>query len=127
MIYVDKHLREPRFHIAKRTGMVWWKNWLIRVFAVALALVFWLISVRFGTSPTTTLLACTLGLMVCYAFGTTWFLAVYTESADLSSALAWCVFPFILPDFLKLSLAFLLSRRIKKHLRQYRTEERRAI
>lgn len=40
MIYVDKHLREPRFHIAKRTGMVWWKNWLIRVFAVALALVF---------------------------------------------------------------------------------------
>ena len=30
---------EPLFHIAKRDGVVWWKAWLIRIIAVALALV----------------------------------------------------------------------------------------
>ena len=35
----EKHMHEPRFHIAKRSGLVWWKSWLIRVAAVALALV----------------------------------------------------------------------------------------
>lgn len=37
---VVKPLREPKFHIVKRTGMVWWKSWLVRGAAVALALVF---------------------------------------------------------------------------------------
>ena len=34
-----KPAREPLFHITKRDNMVWWKAWLIRLIAVALALI----------------------------------------------------------------------------------------
>ncbi len=40
---MDKHnktVREPLFHISKRSEIVWWKAWLIRGAAVALALLF---------------------------------------------------------------------------------------
>lgn len=33
-------VREPLFHIIKRDGLVWWKSWLIRIAAVAAALLF---------------------------------------------------------------------------------------
>ena len=33
------HSHEPLIHIAKRDGLVWWKNWLIRLASVLLALV----------------------------------------------------------------------------------------
>lgn len=34
----DKAVHEPLFHIAKRSSIVWWKSWLIRVIAVIAAL-----------------------------------------------------------------------------------------
>ena len=39
---MTKHekVREPLFHIVKRDGLVWWKSWLVRIAAVAAALVF---------------------------------------------------------------------------------------
>ncbi len=30
---------EPLFHIVKRSSMVWWKSWLIRIGSVAAALI----------------------------------------------------------------------------------------
>lgn len=33
------HSHEPLIHIAKRDGLVWWKNWLIRLCGVVLALI----------------------------------------------------------------------------------------
>ena len=60
-----------------------------------------------------------LGLLLCYAFGTAWFLFVYarqTSPVGLGTALAWCVLPFILPDLLKLALALLLSAKLRKAL-----------
>ena len=40
------------------------------------------------------------GLLVCYAFGTAWFLIVYTRTGaiTLGVVLAKCVLPFLLPD-----------------------------
>ena len=32
-------------------------------------------------------------------------------------ALGWCVFPYIIPDLLKLALALLLSKRVEKFLK----------
>ena len=32
-------VHEPLFHIAKRSGIVWWKAWIVRILAVAAALV----------------------------------------------------------------------------------------
>ena len=56
-----------------------------------------------------------IGLAVCYAFGTAWFLLVYTKAngaVGLGTVLGWCVLPFILPDLLKLALALTISKRI---------------
>lgn len=39
------------------------------------------------------------GLVVCYAFVTTWFMLI--SGADLLSALSLCVFPFIFPHCAK--------------------------
>lgn len=57
-----------------------------------------------------------LGLLVCYAFGTAWFLYIYMRdigTVGLVTVLSWCVFPFIIPDIIKLLLAFILSRRVR--------------
>ena len=35
----DIHVKEPLCHIVKRDGVVWWKGWLIRIAAVAIALI----------------------------------------------------------------------------------------
>ena len=35
----SKKKHEPKFHIAKRDDLVWWKSWLIRICAVAVALI----------------------------------------------------------------------------------------
>lgn len=87
---------------------------------LASALVYWLATARLGDSLLVSAAACLLGLAVCYAFGTAWFLAVYartTGPVGLMTALGWCVFPFVVPDLAKLGLALLLSRRVKKSLK----------
>ncbi len=58
------------------------------------------------------------GTAVCYAFGTFWFMKVYTAktaAVDFATAISWCVTPFVLFDMLKLAAAFLISGRIKKY------------
>ena len=60
-----------------------------------------------------------LGLAVCYAFGTLWFILVYTRTKGAvgwGTALGWCVIPFVIPDLLKLALAEITAARLKKHL-----------
>ena len=86
---------------------------------VAAALVYWLVTARLGESLPVSA-ACVLGLAVCYAFGTAWFLVVYARNVGpvgLTTALGWCVFPYIVPDLVKLALAAVLSRRVKKFLK----------
>ena len=81
---------------------------------------YWLVTARLGASLPVSILACVLGLLVCYAFGTAWFLVAYARSVgpiSLTAALGMCVFPFVLPDLIKLALAVLLSRRVGKFLR----------
>lgn len=64
-------------------------------------------------------LAILLGLIVCYFFGTLWFLVVYTRTKGpvaVLTALTWCVFPFVIPDLVKLVLAFFVGRKMKVHI-----------
>lgn len=54
-----------------------------------------------------------IGLILCYGFGTVWFSFVYSsanEKIGLLSAMSLCVFPFIIPDLLKLIFAVGLYR-----------------
>ena len=59
------------------------------------------------------------GTLLCYAFGTAWFIKVYSAQGaiDLKTALSWCVIPFIIPDCAKLALAAVISNRLKKNVR----------
>ena len=82
------------------------------------ALAMWGMEKLAGRKPWMQVLIMILGLLVCYAFGTAWFMVVYMASTGpvgLFTVLGWCVFPFLLPDVLKLLLALVLGRRIGKY------------
>lgn len=86
---------------------------------VLTGLVYWLFG-RFSRKSAARVLSLALGLVLCYAFGTAWFTAVYARSGgavSLAAALGWCVLPFLLPDAAKLALALFLSRRLRPLLR----------
>ena len=56
-----------------------------------------------------------LGILLCYAFGTAWFVFVYSRGSGpvgVGTALGWCVLPYLLPDAVKIALAALLTRRL---------------
>ena len=77
---------------------------------ILLALIIALAQARWGLGQWVFVLSAAVGLLVCYAFGTAWFLIVYTRTGaiTLGVVLAKCVLPFLLPDAIKLALATLL-------------------
>ena len=82
------------------------------------ALLFWGLTAKLGQTLPVMASAMVLGLVLCYAFGTFWFLTVYTGGSGetLLGALTLCVFPYVLPDLGKIFLALVLVSRVKKHL-----------
>lgn len=81
------------------------------------ALVMWVMEKILGRKLWVLALSMIIGLVVCYAFGTAWFMIVYTGNTGavgLASVLGWCVVPFLIPDFIKIALAFILSKRLEK-------------
>ena len=84
------------------------------------ALIMWLFEAKARNRKYTLPISMAVGLLACYAFGTAWFMFVYARtsgSVGLVTALTWCVFPFILPDAAKITLACFLIRRIKSVVR----------
>ena len=84
------------------------------------ALVMWGIEKAFGRKPVVQILSMVLGLVVCYAFGTVWFMVVYartTGAVGLATVLGWCVIPFIIPDLIKIALAYIVSGKVRKYAR----------
>ena len=84
------------------------------------ALVMWLMAAVLGKKLWVLAVSMVLGLAVCYAFGTAWFMVVYARTSGavgLGTALGWCVIPFIIPDLAKIALALLLSHRLGKVLK----------
>jgi biotin transport system substrate-specific component len=70
---------------------------------------------KFGRSLPVLIVSMVLGILVCYAFGTAWFMVVYarkTGPIGLGTALGWCVFPYLLPDAVKIALASVLTLRL---------------
>ena len=79
-------------------------------------LVYWLVTALLGERLPATAAAMVLGLLVCYAFGTAWFVILYTRTSGpitVGAALGMCVLPFVIPDLAKLGLALVLSRRLR--------------
>ena len=65
-------------------------------------------------------LALFLGLLACYAFGTAWFLVVYTNAKgaiSLAAVLGMCVIPYIIPDVIKIIVALSLTGALKRFVK----------
>lgn len=83
-------------------------------------LVYWAMTAAFGEKLPIMIIAMVIGLLVCYAFGTAWFMIVYAKNTapiGLLTALGWCVFPFIIPDCIKIALAIVLTKQLKKYVK----------
>lgn len=77
------------------------------------ALVMWICEKLLGKKLWAYAVSMVLGLIVCYAFGTAWFMVVYARdngAVSLLTVLGWCVFPFIIPDLVKIALALLIGK-----------------
>jgi len=59
-------------------------------------------------------------LIAIYAVGTAWFMYIYAggSGASLAAALGTCVVPFIIPDIVKILLAYALSSTLRRHIRR---------
>ncbi len=86
---------------------------------IFMGLLYWLSERLFGSRLTVRIIALVVGLVVCYVFGTAWFMVVYTGQSGiigLGTALGWCVIPFIIPDLVKLAVAVVIGTRLRKLL-----------
>ena len=85
-----------------------------------IALVMWAMERLLGKKRWVLVVSMVLGLAVCYAFGTAWFMIAYANTTGpigLGAALWMCVIPYLIPDGIKLLLAVLLSRRLSAVLK----------
>ena len=84
---------------------------------LASALLMWGIETVCGRGKIVLAVSMVLGLVVCYAIGTLWFMVVYAKTSGavgLGTVLGWCVIPFIIPDLIKIGIALLLTERFRK-------------
>ncbi len=65
---------------------------------------------RWGRSMLREASAMTVGVLLCYAFGTIWFML--TKGTTLMISLSLCVFPFLPADAVKIAAAAMLSKRL---------------
>ncbi len=87
---------------------------------ILMGLLYMIITKFFGEKTIVTIVALVLGLIVCYAFGTAWFMYIYirdTGAVGIATVLSWCVLPFVIPDLVKMALAVLVSGRVRHAIR----------
>lgn len=83
------------------------------------ALCYWVMTALLGDRLWIKILALTAGLVLCYTFGTLWFVEVYSRSEPIGimSALSMCVFPFIVPDAIKMALALAVEKLLRNKIK----------
>ena len=78
------------------------------------ALLVGLLTRRIGFSMKGLCISMVIGVAVCYAFGTIWFMVI--TGMNLATSLTYCVIPFLPGDVVKILLAAVLALRLKKPL-----------
>ena len=84
------------------------------------ALLMWAMERILGKKRWVLSLSMVLGLNVLYAFGTVWFMVVYgrdVETIGVWTALGWCVFPYIIPDLVKIALALTIYKKLARAIK----------
>ena len=87
---------------------------------LASALIMWAVEKLLPNKLWALVLGMVLGLAACYAFGTVWFLVVYTKAKgaiSLMAVLGMCVIPYIIPDLVKIALALVLTKTLKRFVK----------
>lgn len=74
------------------------------------ALIFWFLTAK-GWREIPALIT---GYAFCYLFGSGWFWLLYGGERSLWAVFATCVFPFVVPDLIKLMLSRWIVKRIRK-------------
>lgn len=85
-----------------------------------IGLTYWLLTALFGEGVSVKIAASAIGLILLYTFGTAWFVilfAVKGSPVSIGAALASCVLPFVIPDIVKMILAFLIAERLKPFIK----------
>lgn len=83
-------------------------------------LVYWAVTAHGREALPFKVIGSVLALIACYAFGTAWYMILYTTqkgAITLGAALMGCVVPFLLPDAVKIVLAYLVATALKKRIR----------
>lgn len=84
------------------------------------AIIVGIVSDKFKGKLVPLVMSMIIGILVCYAFGTGWFSVVYaktSEPAGIMTILGWCVFPFLIPDAVKIVVAAILTNRLKRYIK----------
>ena len=87
---------------------------------IAIAVISGFVKDKFGSKLWITAVGMTIGLLVCYIFGTMWFVIMYNNTKggmSIMKAIHICVIPFLLFDAIKIAVATILSNRLNKLLR----------
>ncbi len=81
------------------------------------ALIMWAMERLLGKKTWVLAVSMVLGMFTYFFIGTIWFMAVYARDSGavgLMTVLGWCVIPFVIPDLIKMVLALVLSKRMRK-------------
>lgn len=82
-------------------------------------LLYWLVERLLGNRLPYRIASVVFGLLLCYAFGTIWFQHLYSAAngpVSIGTVLGWCVIPFLIPDAIKIALAFTVGKSLQKAL-----------
>lgn len=85
------------------------------------ALFMWCMECLFGKKDVVLLLSMIGGILLCYAFGSIWFMFLYVKNTGdiaVQTVLVTCVLPFIIPDAVKIGLVMVLRKRLVRMLKQ---------
>lgn len=81
---------------------------------------YWLAEKFIGDNIIIKVISMTVGLALCYFFGTVWFVRVFSASngeMTLYKALQMCVIPFVIWDIIKMALALALTASVRKRIK----------
>ena len=79
------------------------------------SMLYWIMT-SIKDTPRIRLIAMVLGLLLCYICGSWWYMTRYLTAAQttLGLVLLKCVVPYLLPDAIKLALAWILTGKLKR-------------
>ncbi|MBQ0079147.1 MAG: biotin transporter BioY [Eubacterium sp.] len=84
---------------------------------IVTAIIVGVASDKISRKPVVLGVAMFIGLVICYAIGTVWFMYFYTKASGpigLGATLGMCVFPFVIPDCVKIVIAVILTKRLER-------------